>query len=108
MPGEAAIESLAALQTAADIDELPSDQDEADLEEEPPLTTRERDSLRALRGALLAILLPPLALYVLYVVIKVYVSEEPLAPRYRAMAYGAGIINMTVLVGWYCMMRSML
>jgi hypothetical protein len=105
---EAAVESLAALPTAADIDESPNDSDEPDLAEEPPPSQRERDSLRALRGALLAILFPPLALYVLYVVIKVYVSEEPLAPRYRHLAYAAGIINMTVLVGAYCILRSML
>jgi hypothetical protein len=108
LPGDAAIESLAALPTAADIDEPSSDQDEADLEEEPPLNTRERDSLRALRGALLAILFPPLALYVLYLMIKVYVAEEPLAPRYRTMAYAAAITNMTVLVGAYCIFRSMI
>jgi hypothetical protein len=108
LPSEAAIESLAAQPSAADFDELSGDQDEADLEEEPPLNTRERDSVRALRGALLAILFPPLALYVLYLMMKVYVSEERLAPRYRTMAYAAAITNMTVLVGAYCIFRSMI
>jgi hypothetical protein len=87
--------------------EAPSaeDEDEDDLEEEPPLTTRERNALRAFRGALLGILFPPIELYVLYLVYKVFVSDEQLGPRYRNMAWAAAVIMLIVLVGCYAILR---
>ncbi len=66
------------------------DDDEADIEEEPPLSDRERNGVRAFRGALLGILFPPIEFYVLYLMYKVFVSDERLGPRYRNMAWAAG------------------
>ena len=87
--------------------EAPSaeDEDDDDLEEEPPLTTRERNGLRAFRGALLGILFPPIELYVLYLVYKIFVSDEQLGPRYRNMARDATVIMLIVLGGCYAILR---
>ena len=87
--------------------EAPSaeDEDEDDLEEEPPLTIRERNALRAFRGALLGILFPPIEFYVLYLVYKVFVSDEKLGPRYRNMAWAAAVIMLIVLGGCYAIFR---
>jgi hypothetical protein len=100
--GEASVDAEA----LGDIEgEAPNAEDEDDLEEEPPLTTRERNGLRAFRGALLGILFPPIELYVLYLVYKVFVSNEPLGPRYRNMARAAAVIMLIVLGGCYAIMR---
>ena len=59
----------------------------------------------AFRGALLGILFPPIEFYVLYLVYKVFVSDEPLAARYRNMASAAAVIMLVVLGGWYAILR---
>jgi hypothetical protein len=98
-------ESVGVETPAAGADEVPGAEDEPDLEEEPPLTTRERDGLRAFRGAMLGILFPPIELYVLYLVIKVFVSQEQLGARYRNMACAGAIIMLIVLGGCYALVR---
>ena len=112
--GAAGTETLAAEMGEASVDaealgdiegEAPSAEDEDDLEEEPPLTTRERNGLRTFRGALLGILFPPIEFYVVYLVYKVFVSDEPLGPRYRNMARAAAVIMLIVLGGCYAIMR---
>ncbi len=113
--GAAETETFAAEMAAANVDaeslgdregEAPGpDDEEDDLEEEPPLTTRERDGLRAFRGALLGILFPPIEFYVLYLVYKVFVSDERLGARYRNMACAAAVIMLIVLGGCYAIMR---
>jgi hypothetical protein len=96
--------TAAAAYQASDEDLLiVGDDDEAD--EEPPPTNRERDGSRILRGALLGILFPPIELYVLYLVFKVFVSTERLGPRYRNMALGGAIIMLIVLGGLYALLR---
>lgn len=82
-------------------------EDEADLDEELPLTARERDGARAFRGALLGILFAPIELYVLYLVYKVFVSTERLGPRYCNMAIAAAAIMLIVLGGCYAIVRSL-
>jgi Putative prokaryotic signal transducing protein len=80
-------------------------EDDDDIEEEPPLSDRERNGLRAFRGALLGILFPPIEFYVLYLVYKVFVSEERLGARYRFMACAAAVIMLIVLGGMYAIFR---
>jgi hypothetical protein len=102
--GEASVDA----QAIADIEgegQSAEDELEDDLEEEPPLTARERNCLRAFRGALLGILFPPIELYVLYLVYKVFVSDEKLGPRYRNMAWAAAVIMLIVLGGCYAIFR---
>ena len=48
------------------------------VEEEPAPSVRERAADRALRGAMLGLLFLPLQLYVSYLIIKVFISEEHL------------------------------
>jgi Putative prokaryotic signal transducing protein len=98
-------ESLDALARAAVPDDFVSEQDEPDLEEPPPLSTREQLALYAIRGSLLGILFPPIEFYVLYLVFKVFVSDERLGARYRNLACVAALIMLIVLGGCYAIIR---
>lgn len=103
---ELAEEAMAAAREPECGEQVEGVENEGDPEEEPPPTTRERDSLRALRSALLGILFPPVEIYVLYLVYRVFVSEERLGARYRNMALAAAIIMLIVLGGIYAIIRS--
>jgi hypothetical protein len=105
LTGETDEESVAAVERASDPDDVLTDQDEPDLEEEPPRSSREQLASYAFRGALLGILLPPLELYVLYLLFKVFVSQERLGARYRNFAVVAAIIMLIVLGGCYAIIR---
>jgi hypothetical protein len=97
-------ESMAALALASGPADVLIEDEEPDIEEELP-STREQFASRAFRGALLGILLPPLELYVLYLVLRVFVSDERLGARYRNLASFAAIIMLIVLGGIYAMIR---
>jgi hypothetical protein len=101
--GEEATVAVGRYSAGEDDVQIPEDDDEAD--EEPPPTNRERDGSRILRGALLGILFPPIELYVLYLVFKVFVSTERLGRHYRNMAWGGAIIMLIVLGGVYAFLR---
>jgi hypothetical protein len=96
---------VAAVALASDPDDVLTDQDQPDLEEDPPRSNREQFASYAFRGALLGILLPPLELYVLYLLFKVFVSEERLGARDRNFAIVAAIIVLIVLGGCYAIIR---
>jgi Putative prokaryotic signal transducing protein len=70
----------------------------ADDEDEPSPNLREQTADRALRGALFALFLFPLELYVFYLLIKVFNSDLPLAPRHRRNAWIAAGINLPCVV----------
>jgi hypothetical protein len=70
--------------------------DELD-EEPPPLTNREQDADRALRGAIGGLLFWPLQLYVSWLILKVVLSEERLAPIHRRNGILAAMINLPTL-----------
>src|SRR5262245_5577731 len=53
LPGETDEETLAALALASRPDDVPIDEEEPDVEEEPPRSTREQLAVYAFRGALL-------------------------------------------------------
>jgi hypothetical protein len=59
---------------------------------DPPDTARERAAERAYRAAVLGLLLVPLQLYVFWLVLKVFLSDDRLAPRPRRRAVVAGVI----------------
>jgi hypothetical protein len=98
-------ESLGALARASGPDDVQSEEDGPELEDAPPLSTREKLAVYAIRGALLGILFPPIEFYVLYLVFKVFVSDERLGARYRNLAVVAALINLIVLGGWYAIIR---
>jgi hypothetical protein len=70
----------------------------ADDAEEVPINLREQTADRALRGAMFAIFLFPLELYVFYLLIRVFNSELPLGPRHRRNAIIAAVINLPCVV----------
>jgi len=105
LTGETDEESVAAEPLPSDPDDVLMVEDEPGLEEEPPRSTREQCASYAFRGALLGILLPPLEFYVLYLLFKVFVSQERLGARYRNFAIVAAIIMLVVLVGCYAIIR---
>jgi hypothetical protein len=72
------------------------DADELD-EEPPPPTNREQDADRALRGAIGGLLFWPLQLYVSWLILKVVLSEERLAPIHRRNGILAAMINLPTL-----------
>ncbi len=65
----------------------PDEEDDQEEEEggdfDPALTIRERDAGRAFRGAVLGVLFLPIQLYVFYLLLKIFISEEPLGDRAR-------------------------
>jgi hypothetical protein len=65
--------------------------------DEPP-SAREQTADRAWRGAIVGLLLPPLQIYVFYLVFAVYLSNEPLRDRYRLRALGAAAINFPLVI----------
>jgi hypothetical protein len=99
------VESMDALALASAPEDVVSEEDGPDVEEMPPLSSREQLALYARRGAFLGILFPPIEFYVLYLVIKVFVSDEPLGARYRNMSLVAAVIMLIVLGGCYAMIR---
>src|SRR5262245_60532836 len=66
-------------------------------ESEPVLTSREQNADRAFRGAVLGLLFLPLQLYVFWLLLKVFISDEHLDPGKRRNAIVAAIINLPLM-----------
>ncbi|HZU35229.1 MAG TPA: hypothetical protein VFA18_04955 [Gemmataceae bacterium] len=64
---------------------------------EPPPNVREQTARRAVRGAVLGLLLWPLQLYVFWLLLRVFLSDEPLTPETRRLATIAACINLPVI-----------
>jgi hypothetical protein len=78
--------------------EQPPDLPPAEPEEpDPPLSAREQDAERAFRGAVIGLLFWPFQLYVLWLLLKVFVSEEALGPVQRRRARAAAAINLPLM-----------
>jgi hypothetical protein len=69
-------------------------------EAEPVLTSREQNADRAFRGAVFGLLLLPLQLYVFWLLLKVFVSDERLGPEERRHAVVAAVINLPILLSF--------
>lgn len=80
---------------------------EAD-EFEPAPTTRDKNAERAFRGAVFGVLFFPLQFYVFYLLLRVFLSDEPLGDRERRKAIIAGIINLPFVVGVCLFFRFMI
>jgi hypothetical protein len=78
----------------------------SDDPEEDSLNAREQNADRALRGALVGMLLPPLELYVVWLLIKVFVSQQPLRDRQRRHAIVATVVCSLSLVFYYVLLRG--
>lgn len=64
----------------------------------PPSNWREENARRAVRCALLGLLLWPLQLYAFWLLMKVLVSEEPLTAESRRLAVIAACINIPFIL----------
>jgi hypothetical protein len=73
------------------------DQEADDFEPEP--TTRDKNAERAFKGAIFGLLFFPLQFYAFYLLLKVFLSEEPLGDGERRKAIIAGVINLPLMAG---------
>jgi hypothetical protein len=80
----------------------------ADEEAEPAPTVREQNADRAWRGAVFGLVFLPLQLYVFYLLVKVYVSEDVLRDEHRRRAWLACGINLPLMVGFCVLVRALL
>jgi|tagenome__1003787_1003787.scaffolds.fasta_scaffold20092223_2 hypothetical protein len=56
------------------------------------LSLREKDAVRALKSALVGVLIAPLQLYTLFLILMVILAEEPLRPRYFRYTVAVSIV----------------
>jgi hypothetical protein len=75
-----------------------AEDDDGGPADEPPPTGREQNADRAFRGAVIGLLFLPLQLYVFWLLLKVFISEEPLSERLRNRAFVAAAINLPLIV----------
>ncbi len=81
---------------------------EPDDEDWPALSPREQDAERALKSAILGILFCPLQVYACWLLVKVFASSQPLAPRQRTRALVAGAICLPYVLVILCVVKLML
>jgi hypothetical protein len=72
--------------------------DDQETEDEWELTVRDESAERAFRGAVFGLLFFPIQFYVFWLLLKVFVSDEPLSPRSRRRALVAAAINLPLIV----------
>jgi hypothetical protein len=63
-----------------------------DAENYDERSAREADAARAFKSALIGILFCPLLFYAAYLLLEVFLSDEPLRPRYRRYAVATAAI----------------
>jgi hypothetical protein len=76
-------------------------------DEEPPPTRREENADRAWRGAFLGLLFLPLQLYVSWLLLGVFLSEELLRGKHRRHAWWAAAVNLPLMVVFGLVLRSL-
>ncbi len=80
-----------------DADVIDSDDVEAtDLEPEP--TEPEQDTIRAIRAAVIGLLVPPVQLVASYYLAKLFCNPQPLQARYQTYFYIAVAINLFAIL----------
>jgi hypothetical protein len=109
VPKELAERALEILSQKPSADAITTEADD-DGESEGPqeLTVREQDADRAFRGAVIGVLFIPLQLYVFWLLMKVLISDQPLAKRWRNRAVLAAVINLPSMVLLCLLARSLL
>jgi hypothetical protein len=80
--------------------------DDREVEAEPLQTVREQNADRAFRGAVIGLFFLPLQLYVFWLLLKVFVSEESLSRRCRNRAFIAAAINLPLMLLLCFLLRS--
>lgn len=74
------------------LDETAEPDPETPADDKESLTRREQDAIRAFRSAILGLFFFPLQAYTVWLVLKVYFSDERLGPQHRPWAWLAAII----------------
>ena len=85
----------------------PACDDDGEAEHEPQPTVREQNADRAFRGAAMGLLFLPLQLYVFWLLLKVFVSEESLSRNSRNRAFAAAAVNFPLIVLFCLFLRSL-
>jgi len=85
----------------------PEFDDDREAEDEPEPTVREQNADRAFRGAAMGLLFLPLQLYVFWLLLRVFVSEESLSRHSRNRAFAAAAINFPLIVLFCFFLRSL-
>jgi hypothetical protein len=93
-----------------ELDQAALDSEPVDSEQvEPPLTRREQDVDRALWSAIFGLaVFPPLEVYALWLLVKVFLSDERLSARRRRRGLVALIVSASWMIGSYLLIRAIL
>jgi hypothetical protein len=86
----------------------PSQEEESQDAEDEPLTPSEENADRAFRAAVFGLLFLPLQLYVSWLLLNIFFSNEPLRPRQRSRALLAGVINVPFLLIFLVLLKGFL
>lgn len=76
-------------------------------EDEPEPNPREKNAEQALRLSLLMMLFAPFQFYTFWVIYKVYLSDEPIRPRYIRKTLLAVCISITILLNFGLLVKYM-
>ncbi len=88
--------------------ELAAEEVEPDEDAGPPATERDRNAGRALRAALFGLLFWPLQFYAFWLLLKVYLSDEPLQAQPRRHALVAAAVNLPAMLLFCVLVRFLL
>ena len=90
------------------LDEAALDSDVVDSEQvEPPPTSREQNVDRALLSAIFGfVVFPPLEVYAIWLLIKVFLSDERLSARRRRRGLVALFVNSSWMIVFYLLIRA--
>jgi Putative prokaryotic signal transducing protein len=94
--------------SSVDDEEQGGQDEDVEDEPEPTLSDREKNADRACRGAVVGLLFLPLQLYIFYLLLKIFVSREPLGDRGRRKALTAAVINLPLMIGLCFLLRAVL
>lgn len=75
---------------------------------EAQINGREANAQRAYLGAIICLLFLPLQFYIFWVLVKLYVSNDPLSPRFRRCAWVALAINLPTILMQCVVLRLLL
>jgi hypothetical protein len=93
--------------TADNVEEPAQPEAAAPDEPEPEPNDRQRLADRAVRGAILGLLFWPLQLWVFALLVRVFLSNEPLGAKGRHSATVAAVINVPVVFVELLLLRAM-